>query len=332
MTAAGKAPKRLVGALAAVAVVAAGVWAITVQPMGAAGEAKGTVQASPDQLRRDVEQLVLSFAGRSHAHPGTLFRAAGYIERRFRTSGARVEVDAYEVEGAAYRNVIARFGPAEGRPIVIGAHYDAQEETPGADDNASGVAGLLALADRFQKSPPAVPVELVAYCLEEPPYFRTEHMGSRRHARSLKAAGREPRLVMVLEMIGYFADAPGSQRYPVPGLSAIYPDQGNFIGVVGNYASMEAVREVKAAMRQAGTVLVEAIVAPAILPGIDFSDHASYWQEGMPAVMVTDTAFYRNPNYHRSSDLPGTLDYARMAGVVGAVARVVEDVQAQLPH
>lgn len=300
--------------------------------MWPAGEAKGAVQVSPDQLRRDVEQLALTYGGRHHAHPGVLSRAAAYIEGRFRTSGARIEVDAYEVEGAAYRNVIARFGPAEGRPVVIGAHYDAEEETRGADDNASGVAGLLALADRFRKSPPKVPVELVAYCLEEPPYFRTEHMGSRRHARSLKAAGREPRLVLVLEMIGYFADAPGSQRYPVPGLSAIYPDRGNFIGVVGNYGSMAEVRQVKAAMRQAGTVPVEAIVAPAILPGIDFSDHASYWQEGMPAVMVTDTAFYRNSNYHRPSDLPETLDYVRMAGVVEAVAQAAKQIEKQMPR
>ncbi|MBS1191141.1 MAG: peptidase family [Rhodocyclaceae bacterium] len=322
----------VVRGLAVAAVAAAGAWLVTVQPIWPGEEAKESVTVSPDSLRRDVEQLAITYGGRHHAHPGILSRAASYIEGRFRASGSRVEVDAYEVEGATYRNVIARFGPAEGRPVVIGAHYDVEENTPGADDNASGVAGLLALADLFQKSPPGVPVELVAYCLEEPPYFRSEHMGSRRHARALKAAGREPRLVVVLEMIGYFADAPGTQRYPLPGLSGIYPDQGNFIAVVGNYASIREVRQVKAAMGQAGKVPVEAIVAPAILPGIDFSDHASYWSEGMPAVMLTDTAFYRNPNYHRSGDLPDTLDYARMARVVGALAVLVEDVQVQLPR
>lgn len=321
----------LVASLAGLAILALGFWLLTVQPIWAVISKEAGAQIDPASLRRDVEMLAGPLAKRNHGYPETLSRAAGYIESRFRSGGNRVEIDAYEVEGAIYRNVVVRFGPADGRPVVIGAHYDAEGNTPGADDNASGVAGLLALADHFHRSPPKVPVELVAYCLEEPPYFRSENMGSRRHARALKAAGREPRLVVVLEMIGYFTDRPGSQRYPLAALSWIYPRQGNFIGVVGNYASVPEVRLVKEAMTEAATIPVEAIAAPASLPGVDFSDHASYWREGIAAVMVTDTAFYRNPNYHQPGDQPDTLDYSRMAGVVRAIVRVVENIEQRMP-
>lgn len=303
----------------------------TIQPVWPGSAPAGPPEVDAGRLRLDVEFLAGTLALRNHAHPETLGRAAGYIERRFHEAGAAVEVAPYEVDGATVRNVIARFGPPGDHPVVIGAHYDADERTPGADDNASGIAGLLALADHFRTAPPRVPVELVAYCFEEDPYFGTENMGSRRHARSLRLAGREPQLVMVLEMIGYFTDRPGSQRYPVDAMEWIYPERGDFVAVVGNYASAGEVRLVKAGMLEAGSVPVEAIAAPASLPGVDQSDHASYWHEGMPAVMITDTAYYRNPNYHGAGDLPGTLDYRRMAGVVRAVRQVVKHIEDQQP-
>lgn len=310
--------------VAGLAVGLAGLWFCTVQPVAAVERVGTTAAVDPARLRQDVEFLAGNLPKRNHAHPAILNQAAAYIARRLREAGGTVQIQPYEVEGTTYRNVVARFGPPGANPVVIGAHYDADEDTPGADDNASGVAGLLALADHFGKTPPPVPVEIVAYCLEEPPYFRTEHMGSRHHARQLKESGVTPRAILVLEMIGYFSDQPGSQTFPVPGLGLLYPDKGDFIGVIGNYSSAGMVRRVKAALRAAGTVPVEATVAPAWVPGIDFSDHASYWHEGMAAVMITDTAFYRNRNYHESTDLPATLDYTRMAGVVRAVALAVE--------
>jgi Zn-dependent M28 family amino/carboxypeptidase len=182
------------------------------------------------------------------------------------------------------------------------------------------VAGLIELALALAAQPPARPVELVAYTLEEPPFFRSAAMGSMQHARALHEAGTEVALMISLEMIGTFSDAPGSQRYPVPGLSLIYPDQGNFIAIVSRVQDIAATRALKASMRGATPLPVRSINAPPALVGVDFSDHLSYWTHGYPAVMVTDTAFYRNEHYHQPTDTADRLDYRRMAQVVEGVA------------
>jgi len=150
-------------------------------------------------------------------------------------------------------------------------------------------------------------------------------MGSFRHARALSESNRDVRLMMSLEMIGYFRDEPGSQTFPVKLLGSLYPDAGNFITVVGRFGGFSDVRRVKALFRGATDLPVESINAPAKVPGVDFSDHASYWHFGMPAVMITDTAFFRNHHYHGAGDTPDTLDYARMAKVVQAVYAVATD-------
>lgn len=168
-------------------------------------------------------------------------------------------------------------------------------------------------------SPPEGPVELVAYSPEEPPFFRSPQMGSAVHAASLKTSGRRVRSVLVLEMIGCFEDGARSQSYPLPFLSLFYPTRGNFIAVVGSLGQPRLARRVKAAMRAASPLPVRSINAPRAVPGVDFSDHLSYWREGYPAIMITDTAFYRNPRYHTTGDTPETLDYARMAQVVDGV-------------
>jgi hypothetical protein len=165
-------------------------------------------------------------------------------------------------------------------------------------------------------------VELVAYTLEEPPYFRTEFMGSFQHARALAQQNREVRLMLSLEMIGYFRDPPGSQRYPVAALKALYPDRGNFIALVGPYRDFGLMRRVKGLFKGASDLPATSINAPSLVQGVDFSDHASYWRFKMPALMVTDTAFMRNPNYHLPGDTADTLDYARMAKVVRGVYAV----------
>ena len=197
--------------------------------------------------------------------------------------------------------------------------YDPQTHTPGADDNASGVAGLLELARLLAISPPPVAVELVAYTLEEPPHFRTDAMGSVWHARSLRRSGTKLRVMISLEMIGYFSDEPGSQRYPLPGLDLIYPRRGNFIAIIGRIDDAAMTRRLKAAMLGAADLPVHSMNAFALIPGVDFSDHRSYWAEGYPALMVTDTAFYRNPHYHRGTDTADRLDYVRMTKVVQGV-------------
>lgn len=159
--------------------------------------------------------------------------------------------------------------------------------------------------------------------LEEPPNFRTPHMGSAWHARSLKAAGREVALMLSIEMIGFYSDAPGSQNYPVGVMKAIYPDRGNFIALVGRFGDFGATRRARELMQSGtGTLPVYSVNAPASIPGIDFSDHLNYWKEGYPALMVTDTSFMRYDHYHGAGDTHDQLDYARMADVVNGVAGI----------
>jgi len=288
------------------------------QPMWGGTSETLPIRVSAANLKADVELLSARHAGRDFAHPEILDATASMIESRFAAAGARVESQRYEVDGATYRNVIARFGPREGRPVVVGAHYDTAEGSGGADDNAGSVAGLLELARLFGREAPRVPVELLAFTLEEPPAFRTADMGSAHHAALAASGEMRPLAVVVLEMIGYFDDRAGSQRYPMAWLGVLYPKTGDFIAVVGRLADASLVRAVKAGVRATG-IPVRSINAPTWLPGVDFSDHASYWTHDIPAVMVTDTAFYRNPHYHRLGDTPETLDYRRMALVVQGV-------------
>ncbi len=240
-----------------------------------------------------------------------------------REAGGKVEDQAFQVRRITYRNVLAHFGPATRERIVVGAHYDAAGPFPGADDNASGVAALIELARLLGETPPSIHAELVAYTLEEPPHFTSPAMGSAVHARSLKARGIAVRAMIALEMLGYFTDAPGSQAYPLPIFKLFYPSRGNFIGVVGKLGQGALVRRVAKAMRRAAPLPVHSISAPTSLQGVDFSDHRSYWKVGYEAVMITDTAFYRNPNYHTEFDTPETLDYGRMARVVEGVRAAV---------
>ena len=203
--------------------------------------------------------------------------------------------------------------------MVVGAHYDVCEDLPGADDNASGVAGVLELARLLDARVLRSPVELVAFSTEEPPYFRSPDMGSAVHARSLRAAGAEVRAMISLEMIGYFAP---SQHHRALLLSLVYPHRGDFIAVVGRWADRGLVREAKKCIRGATAVPPVSYSGP-VGVGADLSDHLNYWVAGFPAFMITDTAFLRNPNYHRASDTAVTLNYRRLAGVVDGVLSTV---------
>ena len=278
----------------------------------------------PAKLEAHVKTLSVDFHPRSFDHPGNLLRTAEYIAGQFKEAGAQVSIQEVVVDEARYKNVVARFGPGRGRLLVIGAHYDSYGATPGADDNASGIAGLLELAHLLGQSGPSRPVELVAYTLEEPPHFRSHHMGSVWHARALKAEGRDVGLMLSLEMIGYFDDRPGSQAYPLAAMKLAYPDRGNFIALVGQFGDFGISRSVKAAMAGASQLPVYSLNAPSMVQGVDFSDHRSYWAQGYPALMVTDTAFMRNRNYHRAGDTFDKLDYKRMAMVVQAVYAVAK--------
>jgi Zn-dependent M28 family amino/carboxypeptidase len=201
---------------------------------------------------------------------------------------------------------------------VIGAHYDSVSDSPGADDNASGVAGLLEVARRLKDADLAHPVELAAYTLEESG-FSTKDMGSVRHAQALADAGIQVRAMVALEMIGFYSDRVGSQGAPDPRIAERYPRQGNFLMVVGRMEDMKLTQLLEETMRDAGALPIHSINAPRAVPGIDLSDHASFWDAGFPAAMITDTAFYRNPHYHMPSDTMDRLDFLRMAQAVDAI-------------
>jgi Zn-dependent M28 family amino/carboxypeptidase len=279
---------------------------------------------SPERLQSHVRKLSETLHPRSVDNLTNLEAAADYVHREFAACGARVSDQWFEDQGEKFRNVIARFGPTEGPLLVVGAHYDSFETTPGADDNASGIAGLIELARLLGRHPPLQPVELVAFTTEEPPHFRSESMGSAQHAQSLNAAGREVSLMLSLEMIGWFNDRPGSQAYPISGMSLLYPDRADFIAIIGRFGDWAAARKVKAAMLGASDLPVFSMNSSVLIPGVDLSDHRSYWNEGYHALMITDTAFYRNPHYHESGDTHDKLDYRRMAQVVQGVFAVVQ--------
>lgn len=276
-----------------------------------------------ERLKLHVKTLSETYFPRNAPNIENLDKTANYIKEEFQKAKGVILEQAYKVEGNTYKNVIAEFGPDSEERIIIGAHYDAAGPLPAADDNASGVAGLIELAHLLGKTKLPMKVELVAFTLEEPPYFDTEHMGSAIHAKSLKEKNKKVRLMISIEMIGYFSDKPNSQDFPVALLGLIYPTTGNFITVIGNLENALSVRQVKKAMQQTNGLPVYSINAPRSIPGIDFSDHLNYWNEGYNALMISDTAFYRNKNYHTPNDTFEKLDYKKMAMVVDGLYNVV---------
>lgn len=279
------------------------------------------IPVGKERLRQDVQTLAAMVPPRNANNVGSLDESAEYILAEFRKTGGRTEIQRFTQDGKEYKNVICSFGPEAGERIVVGAHYDVQGDQPGADDNASGVAGLLELSRLVQslKTELKCRVDFVAYTLEEGQFRKhpfARHYGSYIHAKSLAQASISVRAMICLEMIGYFTDLPNSQKYPLFFLRWFYPDKGNFIAVVGKWGQGNLVNEVKESLAASSQVPVESLTTVSFLPGVSFSDHQSYWKFDYPAVMITDTAFYRNKNYHKTSDTADTLDYDRMAEVV----------------
>jgi peptidase M28-like protein len=302
-----------------------GSWFWMTQPLFSRAKTDSERTVDPSRLQAHVRKLSIELSPRDESHVENLDRVGAYIKDEFSQTTSLVSEQPYRVQGKSYRNVIAQFGPESEERIIVGAHYDVAGPLPGADDNASGVAGLIELARLLGRQQPPMRVELVAFSLEEPPYFGTTGMGSSVHAESLRKQNIRVRAMFSLEMIGYFSDAPNSQHFPVGILSALYPSTGNYIAVVGRLSDWSLVRRTKATMRNASPLPVYSINAPTFVPGIDFSDQLNYWHAGYSALMITDTAFYRNLNYHTTQDTEEKLDYKRMAMVVeGAYAAVID--------
>ena len=291
--------------------------------------------ADPARLYTDVQFLTSLQPARTYENLSSLNQAADYIHAELAKLGCSVQEQVFQVEGHDYRNVVASFGPAQAERLIVGAHYDVCGEQPGADDNASAVAGLLETARLLHAQQPVLTqrIDFVAYSLEEPPFFATEHMGSAVHAQALHTAQVPVRAMLCYEMIGYFSDEPGSQRYPDPALANLYPNAGNFIIVVGCHGQEALTQQVQTLMQAHSTIDVQRINLPATQSLASLSDHRNYWHYGYPAVMINDTSFLRNPNYHLPTDTIDTLDFHRMAEVVNGVYGALLGLQyTGLPH
>lgn len=291
--------------------------------------------ATPDQIRlagevrRDVEALA-AIGPRSIFIPGSLPSAAAHIERAFRDSGYDVQKQRFSADGVPVENVWVEIG-GRSRPseiVVIGAHYDSVDISPGADDNASGVAALLAIARRIHSAETKRTIRLIAFTNEEPPMFTSAQMGSYVHARHAREHGENIVGMLSLESIGYYDPRPRSQRYPPP-LSLMYPSTGDFIGFAGNLRSRALIAKCVESFRRHAQFPAESAALPELIQEIGWSDQWSFWQFGYPALMVTDTAPFRNPHYHAATDRPETLDYDRLARVTEGLVGVTLDLASE---
>jgi Zn-dependent M28 family amino/carboxypeptidase len=280
-------------------------------------------------IANNLRKHVTAVASREHNffNLSELAASALYIEKTFAESGHTVMSQRFRVEAVEMRNIEVEVagGSRASEIVLIGAHYDSVAGSPGANDNGSGVAAMLELARLLKTSAPGRTLRFVAFVNEEPPFFMGDAMGSRQYTRRSKERGENVVAMFSLETIGYYSDEPGSQRYPFP-LGLFYPSTGNFIGFVSNLSSRPLLREALASFRRHARIPSEGVAAPAWIPGIDWSDHRSFWQEGWPALMVTDSALYRYPHYHTGQDTPDKVDYERLARVVTGLHGMVRDL------
>jgi Zn-dependent M28 family amino/carboxypeptidase len=287
------------------------------------------MKAQQKRLYNDVAFLTSLIPGRSSQNLASLEKAAAYIHDEYKKSGANPVIQTWKAGGSEYQNIIATYQSEKQSRLIIGAHYDVCGDQPGADDNASAVAGLLELARMLFTNKPDLDyrVDFVAYSLEEPPYFGSIDMGSYIHARSLYEEGADVLGMICLEMIGYFSDAPGSQPFPSQELAKQYPDTANFIIVVGIEKHLAFNDKVYQLMKQEAAIDIQVIHFPTGESLAGLSDQRNYWKFGYPALMVNDTAFIRNPNYHTKQDTIETLDFPKMSAVVDAVYHAITNMK-----
>jgi Zn-dependent M28 family amino/carboxypeptidase len=281
------------------------------------------------RLRGHVEQLAGVIGERNVFQPAALDQAARYIAAILQEAGLSPSAQPFTALGRDVRNIEAELPGTRRRDeiLVVGAHYDSVQGCPGANDNGSGVAALLEISRALRSESLDRTIRFVAFANEEPPFFQGPEMGSVVYARRARARGERIAGMLSLETIGYYTEDPSTQAYPAP-LGLLYPSTGNFIGLVANLRSHRLLTRAASAFRKATAFPVQSAVAPASLPGVGWSDHWAFWQEGYPAVMLTDTAPYRYPHYHTRHDRPDQLRYPAFAQVVAGVIDVIRELAA----
>lgn len=303
-------------------------WFVTIRMPGKSFRGKAppltaTEQELSHELRHEVEKLGGEIGERNLWHYLALQATALYIEGELTKAGWKVRRDEYEVQGKNCRNIEAELPGKSSEIVLIGAHYDSVLGAPGANDNGSGVAALLALARRMAGSHNFRTLRLVAFVNEEPFFFQSKEMGSYIYAERCRQRGDKIVAMISLETIGYFSNAAGSQRYPVPAFGLIYPRTGNFIGFVSNMGSRSLLRIALGEFRRVATIPSEGAALPASVPGVGWSDQWSFWEHGYPGIMITDTAPFRYPDYHKATDTPDKLNYEEMTRVGTGLESVI---------
>jgi Zn-dependent M28 family amino/carboxypeptidase len=284
-------------------------------------------------LRRRLETHVRTLAGaigeRHVGRPRALAEAADYVERVLGEYGLSAARQEFVAGGQTVCNLDVEVAGAAGTGplVVVGSHYDTVPGSPGADDNASGVAAVLEIARAVAQARPERTVRCAWFVNEEPPWFQTADMGSVHYARRLRARGEDVAAMLSVESIGYYDDRPGSQRYPFP-LGLAYPDRADFLGFVSDRRNRGLLERAVASFERHTAFPVVGAAVPASIPGISWSDQWAFWQEGFPALMVTDTAPFRYAAYHTEDDTPDRLRFDALETVAGALAAVVLDLAA----
>ena len=317
----------------AAAALAALVWYMVAMPGRSWSGALPALTDEDRGLSNRLSEHVRAIATKEHNvwRLAELEAAATYIEDELRTLGLRVRREEYRSDLAPVRNLVAELagGARVDEIVIVGAHYDSVAGAPGANDNGSGVAALLELARSLRDWRPALTWRFVAFVNEEPPFFKSAQMGSRVHAERASARGERIRAMFSLETIGFYSDTPGSQKYPFP-FGWLYPDRGDFLAFVANLASRALLHKTLDAFRAEAQFPSEGVAAPTWIPGVDWSDQWSFWHEGYPGVMITDTAPFRYPHYHTPRDTPDKVDYRRLARVVRGLERTFRTLDRML--
>ena len=296
----------------------------TISASAADSEISMASDITAQQLRQHVSHLAGTIGERNVFRPQALHAAQEYIEATWRGQGYDVSAQEYSVSGVRSANlVVTRTGVRYPKQIIlIGAHYDSVYGSPGANDNASGVAALLELSRLFAGIDPQQSVRFAAFTNEEPPFFTTDRQGSAVYARNARTRGDDIRFMVALETIGSYSNTPGSQSYP-PLFRFFYPDRADFIAFVSNFASRSAMKKLVRAYRASTDFPVEHVATFAAIPGVSWSDHRSFWHQDYEALMITDTAFYRYPYYHSSEDTPEKLNYDEFANMTNGLFRAL---------